>query len=157
MEAAGDLMNAVAKMRQAVEHAPERQDLELDYQRLSQRLSVAMADTYEQQAIHEQERQAWGAAAIAWARVAEGRPTASEPARLAAEAILKAEGDLARAKSLAQQAVERDPVDLASRVLLGRIYLAAGMPLNARRELQVAAELAPADPQIQELLRDAAG
>ncbi|HJL20961.1 MAG TPA: tetratricopeptide repeat protein, partial [Polyangiaceae bacterium LLY-WYZ-15_(1-7)] len=63
-------------------------------------------------------------------------------------------GDLRVAKDLAQRAVELAPKSLPARILLGRIFIAAGMKANAKRELEEAAKLDPKDEIVKNLLRE---
>jgi Flp pilus assembly protein TadD len=49
--------------------------------------------------------------------------------------------------------VELEPRDASYRVTLGQVYLAAGLHLNARREIEVAASLAPDDVNIAKLVK----
>ena len=71
----------------------------------------------------------------------------------AANALVKAEGDLHEASRMAQRAAALDPKNPQFRATLASVYLAAGLALNARRELETAAQLAPHDGTIQALLK----
>jgi predicted Zn-dependent protease len=71
----------------------------------------------------------------------------------AANAIVKAGGDLHEAARLAQQACALDAESAPFRVTLASVYLAAGLSRNARRELETAAQLAPHDDNIQAMLK----
>jgi Flp pilus assembly protein TadD len=72
--------------------------------------------------------------------------TAARLAWLAAE-------DLHRAKEYAARACEADPENAEYRKVLGLIYKAAGLPANARRELQKAVRLDPADGEARAELK----
>jgi Flp pilus assembly protein TadD len=58
------------------------------------------------------------------------------------------------AQKHAQRLCELKPNDLVARRTLGRVYLAAGLQLNARRELERAAALDPDDEIVKNLLRE---
>ena len=75
-------------------------------------------------------------------------------ARRAAQAMLKASADLHRAQSYAQKAVLLDGKNVENLTVLARVYLAAGLKLNAIRELEKAAQLAPKDEMVNNLLRE---
>jgi hypothetical protein len=49
--------------------------------------------------------------------------------------------------------VAGDPKKLDCRITLVEVYIAAGLPLSARRELEAARELAPRDDRIIELAK----
>jgi len=76
-------------------------------------------------------------------------------ARRTAEALLKSSGDLHRAQRYAQKAVQLAGNNTQNLVLLARVYLAAGLKLNAQRELEKAAKLDPRDQIVNNLLREA--
>jgi Tfp pilus assembly protein PilF len=69
--------------------------------------------------------------------------------------LLKAGGDLHLAQKHAQRAVHIDGRSVPNLTILARVYLAAGLKLNALRELQKAAQLAPNDELVNNLLREA--
>ena len=78
----------------------------------------------------------------------------ASPSRRLAQALLKADGDLHRARKYAESAVELEPSDVANRTVLARVFLAAGMKLNAKRELEKAVKLDPKDEMVKNLLRE---
>jgi len=55
------------------------------------------------------------------------------------------------------EAVELDGRDAGGRKLLGMIYKAAGLEANARRELELAAQLDPKDDEARTELRGLGG
>lgn len=156
-EAAGDLLGAANALRLAHSLAPERHDVKTDADRVQRQLLVSMAETYEQQANYEEKHEKWSAAAASWGRVADGLRDRAEPARRAATALVFANGDLKKARDYAQRAVELAPDDIECRIALGRVYVAAGMQLNARRELDVAAKLDSKSEIVKNLLRELKG
>jgi tetratricopeptide (TPR) repeat protein len=154
-EQAGDLLTAASALQAALALAPNQRDLQAQYARVSKALTRSLADNYEKQARYEEKQGKWAAAASSWERVLEGRPEDTIAARSAAEALLKASGDLHKAQRLAQQAVDAAPSVATNVVVLGRVLLAAGLKLNARRELEKAVKLDPQNEMIKNLLREA--
>lgn len=153
-EQAGDLAGATRELRFALALAPERTDLKSELDRVSAALAKELADKYMQAAIYEERHKKWAAAAASWCKVVDGRPGDADAAARAALALVEAQGDLHRAQKLAQQATDLRPEWSFSRFVLGRVFLAAGLHLNARRELERAATLDPADEKVKVLLRD---
>ena len=151
---AGDLLTAASALQSALTLEPARLEIQEEYARVSKAVTRNLADNYEKQARYEEKMGKWGAAAMSWDRVAEGRPDDAGAARSAAEAMLKAGGDLHRAQRLAQRAVDIAPSEVANVVVLGRVLLAAGLRLNARRELEKAVKLDPQNEMIRNLLRE---
>jgi tetratricopeptide (TPR) repeat protein len=153
-EAAGDLLAAAAALQAALALQPEHKDLQVQYERVSGAVTRKLADNYEKQARYEEKQGKWAAAALSWERVADGRPESVEAARFVAEALLKAGGDLAKAQRYATRAVDMAPHDPASVVALARVLVAAGVPSQARRELEKAVKLDPHNAMIRDLLRE---
>jgi tetratricopeptide (TPR) repeat protein len=153
-EQAGDLVGAANALRFAKELCPDRKEIAAEYQRVRAVLAAAQADDFEKQALREERMELWGAAAISWSRVAEGRPNDGAAHRRAAFCLWRSDGDLKRARDLAVRAVELAGADVEARITLGRIYLRAGMKLNARREIEAAAKLDPEDEIVKNLLRE---
>lgn len=63
--------------------------------------------------------------------------------------------ELHRARDAAARAIQLAPRSMAYRLTMIRVYLAAGLPKNARREAEAALELNPNDKQAKALLADA--
>jgi curved DNA-binding protein CbpA len=150
----GQLVEAVNALSLAHAVAPEREDIVREQMRVRRLLAVELADKYAKQADYEERHGKWSQAALSWARVCEGRTDDREAHRRTAEALLRSNGDLHRARAYAQRAVELAPDDPSSRILLARIFVAAGLPLNARRELEHAAKLDPGSEVVKNLLRE---
>ncbi|UJR78251.1 DnaJ domain-containing protein [Sandaracinus amylolyticus] len=157
LEAEGDLAGASRELRMATALAPQRDDLRLEHERVSRLLAVQLADKYEQAALYEEKHRKWAAAAASWSKVVDGRPDDVAALLRAALALVEAKGDLHQAQRFAQRACELRPDDVAARRTLGRVYLAAGLQLNARRELERAALLDPTDQIVKNLLGELKG
>lgn len=150
----GDIAASVQHMARAFSLAPDRIDLHTEYDRLTRMLAQKLADDYEEQAKFEAKQGKWAAAAISWGKVCDGRPDDPTAHRHAALSLLKAGGDLRGAQNHAQRAVYLAPDDIDSRILLAQTYLTVGLKLNARRELDAAAKLDPANEMVKNLLSD---
>jgi curved DNA-binding protein CbpA len=153
-EQEGDLAEAANALRLALAVAPKDVEVRAEHDRVQARLARSLCETYRRQALYEEETGQWAAAVLSWLRVVDGQPEAADPHRRAAVAILQAQGDLRRARNLAQRAVELEPANVRNRVVLGQVYRAAGMRLNALREVQEAAKLDPEDEIVKNLLRE---
>jgi curved DNA-binding protein CbpA/Tfp pilus assembly protein PilZ len=129
-----------------------RPQLRATYEELERKVYAGLASTFEQQAQYETKQQRWKQAARSWLKVCRGRPNDAECHRAAAEALLAQKADLRKARDLAQRAVELSPKDARARRVLGHVFLEAGMHLNARRELEVAAGLNRGDQETKILL-----
>ncbi len=151
--AMGELSEALKAYRLAVALAPTDERLRAEHDATAFELAVSLADTYAQQAEYEEQHHKWAAAALSWQKVVAGRPDDARSHWRCANALLSSSGDAKQALRLAQRAVELDPTGIIALRTLGRAYLAAGMTLNARRELARALELAPHDPAIRDLLQ----
>jgi curved DNA-binding protein CbpA len=154
-EQAGDVLLAATQLQAALVIEPENHELLAEYDRVSKVVARNLAGNYEKQAVYEEKTGNWEAASRSWARVSDGRPEDANAARRAAEAMLKASSDLHRAQKYAGKAVALDGRNLANLTVLARVYLAAGLKLNALRELEKAAHLAPNDEMVNNLLREA--
>lgn len=153
-EERGDYVAASNAIRMAIALAPDREDLEHEHTRLRRIVAAQLADTYERQARYEESHHRWKEAAASWARVCEGRPEDGEARLAAAEAYVEANASLAEAKTHAEAAVALLPASARAFRAAGRIYVALGMQLNARRALQKAHELDPDDRIVNTLLAE---
>jgi len=151
--AKGDLVTAATSLRIAADLVPGDPELEAKAVGARQRADVILCETYSKQAQYEETSQRWADAARSWARVCRAAPSNVGAHVRAVTAILNSRGDLHEAARLAKRVCEVDPREAKHRVLLGSVYLAAGLALNARRELDTAAQMAPQDDTIREMIR----
>jgi tetratricopeptide (TPR) repeat protein len=156
-EAQGNLVAAVNALRLALAMTGERPDVLADYDRVRVAYAVSMADTYEKQAKYESRTGRWGDAALSWSKVCDGRPDDGLAHLNAAIALLEAKGDLSSARAYAQTALDLMPGNVLAHRALGRVYAAAGMGLNARRELEKVVKMDPHDDEMKALLKTLAG
>ncbi len=114
---------------------------------------AALAETYLRQALYEERSEHWPDAAKSWQRVAKGRPDDARAHERAAHAMTKAHEDLHAAAQYAKRAIEIDPQNAEYKVTLAAVFIEAGLGLNARRELEAAAQLAPQNVTIRTMLK----
>jgi hypothetical protein len=97
-----------------------------------------VAVDFEKQAVYEEKQQHWSLAAQSWLRVAQGRPNDSLPLQRAALAQLEAGVELRVVMETAKRAVGLGPNDAQAHRVMAKVYVAADMQANARRELEAA-------------------
>ena len=153
----GELSEAVRGFRHALLLQPDNAELQVEHDRAAQLLAASLAENYAQQALYEERNKKWAAAASSWAKVSEGRPLDAGAHWRSARALLEANGDVKLAAKLARRATELAPEDVFAARTLGRAYLAAGMSLNAKRELERAVMLDPDDLPTKALLKEIKG
>lgn len=153
-ESKGNLIEAANCWRLAATFEPDREDIRAEYQRISALVSVDLAQRYEKRAQYEERAGKWKVAADSWSKVSEGRLNDAYPARKTAEMLLKGGEDVGLAKKYAERAVELDPRNVSNITLLAAIYIAGGLLLNAKRELEKAKKLDPGNEVVKNLLKD---
>lgn len=151
----GDPVAAANALRVASNLAPNDAEIGRMAKEAQAQANVIVGQTYTQQAEYEERHGHWSEAARSWTRACSAREKDARSHERAANAILRAAGDLHEAASLGRRACELDPTSPAARVTLASVYLAAGLTLNARRELDTAAQLAPQDVSIREMMKQA--
>jgi tetratricopeptide (TPR) repeat protein len=151
--AAGDAIAAANSFRVALSLSPGEGGLEQMAEQAQTKADLVLSETYAKQAAYEEKTGQWAGAAKSWARVCKARPRDPEAHDHAANAIIKAGGDLHEAGRLADRACGLEPKTARYRVTLANVYLAAGLTLNARRELDTAAQLSPHDGTIEAMMR----
>jgi curved DNA-binding protein CbpA len=151
--AAGDFVAAANSLRVASGLVPSDVETARMAKEAQGRADVLLGQTYTQQAEYEEKNGHWAEASRSWTRVCRARSEDIRAHERAANAIVKAAGDLHEAARLGQRACELDPTNAGARLTLANVYLAAGLELNARRELDAAARLAPHDGTIQEMVK----
>jgi len=150
----GDIVAAANAFRVALTLTPDDPDLQRRGQDADFRANAVLAETYAKQAAYEEKNARWPEAARSWLRVCKTRPDDGLAHERAAHALMKSgDGDLREAVRLAQRAAALLPEDAQVRLTLGVAYQAAGLMLNAQRELEKAAQLSPHDGTIQAALK----
>ncbi len=151
--ASGELVAAANAFRIAANLAPEELDLERRAQEARLKADALLSDTYSRQALYEETHDQWGDAARSWGRVCKASPNDANAHERASNAILKSGGDLHDGVRFAKRACDLEPQNPLYRIALASCYSAAGLTLNARRELDTAAQLAPHDGTIEAMIR----
>ena len=154
--ASKDWVAATTAYRLALQINPDDPDLVRALADAQYQANLVLAEAYRKQASYEEKSERLVDAARSWQRVAKALPDEPAAHARAASCLLKAGVDLRNAANLAQCAITLAPEVVKYRLLLAEIYLAAGLTLNARRELEAAARLAPDDANIEALLKKAA-
>ncbi len=149
----GDFVAAANAYRVAAGLSPGDVELKTKYEVAQRRADELLSESYTRQAGYEEKMGNFAAAAQSWKKVTMARPDEASCHGRAAAAMLKAAGDLHAAARFAQRAVALEPDSTVHRLTLANVYIAAGLALNARRELEAAAQLAPADDTIRALLK----
>jgi curved DNA-binding protein CbpA len=151
--ASGDAVAAANAFRIAANLNASDAELERKASEARVKADTLLADTYMRQARYEETQGQWPEASRSWARVCKAAPNHPIAHERAANAAVKASGDLHAAVRFGQRACELEPKNALFRVTLATCYSAAGMALNARRELDTAAQLAPQDGTIQNMIK----
>ena len=151
--AKNDWVASANAYRIAEELAPEDPEIARASLGAQTQANMILGDSYTKQAVYDERNENWPGAMRAWTRVAKLKPQDAHANERAAHSICKAQGDYHEAAQLAQNAVKIQPNIMGHRITLANVYIAAGKPLLARRELESAAQVAPTDVGIQSLLK----
>lgn len=149
----GDPAAAANSYRLAMQMAPDDEEIKRAYEDADQAATVMLADGYLRQGEYEERAERWREAARSYSRAADGMPNRADVQNKAAHAMLRADLDLRKAADYAKRATGLEPNKAEFHLNLGQIYLAVGLALNAKREIELAAELAPEDAKIARLLQ----
>jgi len=152
-EVRGDVVAAANAYKVAASFAKDDAELQKKAQEIDAQAGIILAETYMRQATYEEREERWKEAARSWQHAVKGRPKDPHVHERAANALMRSSGDLHLAATLAQRAVTLDQANPEHRVTLANVYLAAGLALNARRELEAAAQLSPRNATIVALLK----
>lgn len=142
---------ASASLKLAITYNPDDPRFAEAYALASEKAREVLADNYFRQALFEESVGRFEAAGNHFVKAAEQRSKGVYCQR-AAEYLL-AFGDLIRAKDYATKAVRNDPASVENRLVLAKVYYAANLMKNARRELQEALKIEPGNSDVKELLK----
>lgn len=148
-----DWVAAAQAFKQALMLSPEDKGIEQSYEESRAEADKVLAESYEHQAQYEERNQNWQVAARNWIALAALRADNAQAHERAANALVRAEGDLHRAGEFAKRAVALEPTNALCRMTLATVYFAAKLLLNARREVEAATQLDPQDPKLQQYLQ----
>ena len=118
-----------------------------------ERAAASLAPTYLKQAEYEAKEGKWPEAARSYMRALAGMPDDARLLNLTAQAMLKGGIDLHQAAEHAKKAIALLPEKLVFRLTLAEVYLAANLPLNARREVEAAAKINAQDEGVRAMLK----
>jgi tetratricopeptide (TPR) repeat protein len=149
----GDPAAASNAYRLAMSIEPENEEIKRAYEDADAAATTLLADGYLRQGEYEERAERWREAARSYARAADGMPSQAHVQNKAAHAMLRANLDMRKAADYAKRATGLEPNNAEYHSNLGQIYLAAGLALNAKREMELAAELDPEDAKIARLLQ----
>ncbi len=154
-KARNDVVAAATAYRHALELTPDDPELRAAFEETQKSAVEVLFGSYRKQAQYEEKNGHWQEAARSWQRAVRAKPLDVEANDRAAFCLAKSNGNLHEAARLAQVAISLDPQRAAYHVTLYLVYVAAGLGLNARREIEAAARLDPEDATIQGLLKRA--
>lgn len=151
--ARNDTIGASNAYRLAAAHAPNDKKLQALLQEWSAKALVAQAEQNLRDGAIAAFQGRWSEAAQFYTKAASGRPDDPDTLAKAAHALVQAKGDLHLAAELARRAVRLQSGKAQYRITLAEVYLAAGLELNAQRELKEAARIEPTNTKVQDLLK----
>jgi len=138
------------RLAASVDDDPALQALAKDW---THRANVVLASSYLKQGEYEAREGKWPEAARSLVRAAAGMPEEPNVLHAAAIALVRAQGDLHQAADFARRAVAAKPENTGFRVTLAEVYLAANLPLNAKRELEAAVKIDAKDAKVRAMLK----
>jgi curved DNA-binding protein CbpA len=151
--AANDMVSAANAYRVAASLSPDDVPLQKLAQATAEAAENVLVETYQKQALYEERNGRWADAVKTWQRVARNRPTDSKVWDKLARALLEAGGDLHEASDAAKRAIEYGSAIIAYRLTLIEIYIAAGLSIAAKRDLEQVARMEPGNAQVEALLK----
>jgi len=146
-----DFEAAYTALRVANQMVPEDRNVAARLSVAHQRAAEQLTQVYRDKAIYEATAQHWDESAKSWRKLAELNPNNWEALERAADAIVRAKGNLHLAAELAKRAVDLQPGNAQVYVTLGTVYLEAGQRTGARAILERARALAPTSPVVASL------
>lgn len=151
--AKSDWIGATTAYRLALQTAPEDAQLRREMEAAHEKAQKILGEQYRQQAAYEEKNADWVSASRSWTRAAVALKVDAAAHERAANALRLAAGNLHDAAEHAKQAILLDGKKAKYRITLAEVYVAAGLHLSARRELDAATRLAPGDATIQALVK----
>lgn len=150
----GQYLAATASLKLAMTYNPDDREAAEAFQHASRKAGELTAENYFRRGMMEESVGRFDAAADSFVKAAEQHSSAAHLMK-AAEAMLWSHdtGDLKKAKDYVTRAVQADPNSVDVRIIAAKVYRAAGMKQNARRELQMALKIEPGNAEARELLK----
>jgi curved DNA-binding protein CbpA len=151
--AKNDMVSAANAYRVAASLAPDDEPLQKLAQATAEAAENVLVDTYQKQAVYEERTGRWADAVRSWKRVARNKQTDAKVWDRLAHAILESGGNLHEAVDASKKAIEYGSAIIGYRLTLIEIYLAAGLTIAAKRDLEAAIRMEPNSPAVQALLK----
>ncbi len=151
--ASKDMVSAANAYRVAVSFDGEDPELQRLFKMTQEAADMALADFYMKQATYEERNDRWPEAARSWARVAKTKADNAAVHDKLANAILKSNGNLHEAAAAAKHAIEYGSAIVSYRLTLVNIYVAAGLIIAAKRELEEAVRMEPNNRAVAALVK----
>ncbi len=148
-----DLVSAANAYRVAASFDADDPELTRLLKTTQEAADLMLADTYMKQAMYEERNGHWTEAAHSWSRVTRGKHDDARVHDRWAHAIVQASGNLHEAADASKRAIELAPAVVSYRITLVNVYLAAGLTIAAKRELELATKLEPNNPAMPALLK----
>ena len=150
----GQYLAATASLKLASTYNPEEKEYAALFQIAASRSGELTSENYYKCGMMEESVGRFDAAAVSFEKAARQNPKPRYLAK-AAEAMLWSHnsGDLIKAKDYVTKAVQADPNSVDVCLVAAKVYKAAGMKRNARRELQQALKIEPNNQEARELLK----
>lgn len=146
---ANDVVSAANNYRLALSHRDDPH-LRMKFEEVDGRAKIVRFEKNIVPARAAEKEQRWSDAAVFFERAHEAKPD-PDVAAAAANALRLSGGDLRRATTLAEQAVARDRSNVAYRIILAEVHLAANRLESAHEVSAEAAALAPKDTRVKDL------
>jgi hypothetical protein len=149
----GDVQAVAAELRQALALLPDDAALKRAYEDAQRAADEASAQQHAKRAQTEESSERWEEAARSWRRVAQARASDHAAHDRAAACFLKAGTEVRDAVSLAKRACELAPDCAKYKATLANAYFTAGLPKNAKREIEHALKIEPEDAGFKALAK----
>ncbi len=151
--ASKDMISAANAYRVAMGFDGEDPEIQHLFKISQEAADLALADTYMKQASYEERNGHWTEAARSWGRVAKAKPDNAGVHDKLANAILHAKGNLHEAAAAAKHAIEYGSAVVQYRLTLVNVYVAAGLIIAAKRELEQASRMEPGNAAVAALAK----
>ncbi len=147
-----NFVGAATSLKLALSFDPDNEEYKSKYEVASNRAKELMAERFYKQARFQESVGRWKSAASLYVRAADHYPIAEYLSR-AANALLMTD-DISLAQEYANRGVELEPDNAEAKITLAKVYIEAGLPKNAKRELEAAIHLDSENELAKAMLRE---